>query len=70
MHPPRVDLGLVLRTAAHLTELCDKFFPLTINLVGRIILETFCSIIFHHGFKVSVKHVGVSGGKKVVFPCF
>lgn len=40
-----MDPGLVLRTAARLTELCDKCFPLTINLVGRIILETFCSSV-------------------------
>lgn len=31
-----MDLGLVLRMAAHLTELCDKFFPLIINLVAEL----------------------------------
>lgn len=40
-----MNLGLLLRVTAHLTELRDQFFPLTINLVGRIGLETFSSII-------------------------
>lgn len=58
-----MNLGLILRTAAHLTEVCDKFSPLLIiSLIGRV------GIIIMV-LEVSVKHKCVCGRKEVVFLC-